>query len=120
MTVRAILLLAIIAALSVGIGHADDAMTLPSRKASVVMPLLRQISPNDSPQNAQDKITKILGKSDMELGSGPRQGRFSDDAYYWLDDKSYIIVSFLNGRFSGFGICLPDHSFVTLYQVPKS
>jgi hypothetical protein len=120
MSVRAILLLAVATVLSVGIGHADEAATIPSRKASVVMPLLKQISPSDLPQNVQYKITQILGKPDLgPVGEGP-QHHFTTGAYYWLDDKTTVIVGTLNGRFSGVSVRLPGQEFVVLYRAPKS
>jgi hypothetical protein len=45
--------------------HATDASSLPSRKASVVLPLLKQFSS----KNGYAKILQILGKEDLDDGS---------------------------------------------------
>jgi hypothetical protein len=70
---------------------ADNPPTLPSRKASVVIPLLNQISPKDSPESVFNQITKILGKSDGGFSGGPT-GNFWDDYPYQLDDKTVVDV----------------------------
>jgi hypothetical protein len=63
--------------------HATDAGSLPSRKADVDLPLLKQFSSKDN----YSKIEQILGKPDKDIGSG---------VYifiYLLDDSTSISVS---------------------------
>ena len=82
------MLVALSAFLFAGNVRADDASTLPSRKASVVMPLLNQISHKDSPQSVLDRILKILGEPGG-FGGGPREN-FWQTFEYELDDKTQI------------------------------
>jgi hypothetical protein len=39
------------------------------RKASVVMPLLKELSPKDSPESIDQQITRILGDKYFEMGA---------------------------------------------------
>jgi hypothetical protein len=60
------LLIALAAFLFPGLDRAEGTPTLPSRKAVVVLPLLERFSKGDD----YSKIEKILGKPDMDIGSG--------------------------------------------------
>jgi hypothetical protein len=62
--------------------HATDASSLPSRKAAVVLPLLQKISSKDD----YPKIEQILGKPDMDIGSGIYVYVFR------LDDSTSVMV----------------------------
>ena len=64
------------------LAHASDASSLPSRKAAVVLPLLKKISKEDT----YSKIEKILGISDMDIGSGMYVYVFR------LDDSTSVTV----------------------------
>jgi len=98
---------------------ADDAAKLPSRKASVVLPLLQQFSPKDSPKSVLDQIDKILDEADDDEGGGPRD-RFHVERYYGLDNKTQIIVGFVNDKFEGISVCLPGQMWKELYHSPKN
>ena len=62
--------------------HAADVSSLPSRKADVVLPLLKQFSKEDT----YSKIEKILGNPDMDIGSGIYVYVFR------LDDSTSVMV----------------------------
>jgi len=117
MAARLLLLCIISAFLFVGVVRADD-LKLPSRKASVVMPLLNKISPKDSAESVLERVRKILGEADMGDAGGPRN-RFWEADYYWLDDKTEIIVGSTNGKFDGISICLPGQTWKDFYRPPK-
>jgi len=68
--------------LLVGLSRADDVPQLPSRKASVVIPLLKAFSPKEG----YARIVKILGKEDVDMGNA------IEDCTYGLDDGSSIRV----------------------------
>jgi hypothetical protein len=80
--------------------HADDPQKLPSRKASVVLPLLRQLTIRDTSYFSHDsplsEIDKILGPADSGLADS-RGATFS----YWLDDKTEITVYFRTDQTTG-------------------
>jgi hypothetical protein len=101
-----------------GSARAEDPNTLPSRKASVVMPLLNQISSKDSPQNVLDRIKKILGETDGGVDGGGI-GRFWSSDDYLLDDNTVISVSYLNGKLDGITIRSPGQAWKILYTPPK-
>jgi hypothetical protein len=79
---RAILLFALGAFLLPVIGKADGAPTLPSRKASVVIPLLKAFSP----KAGDSRITQILGKEDLDAGNA------LNDRFYALDNGDNVRV----------------------------
>jgi len=64
------------------LAHATNATLLPSRKAAVVLPLLKQFSPKDG----YARIVQILGKEDVDAGNAIH------DCFYWLDDGTNIRV----------------------------
>jgi hypothetical protein len=119
MAARAILLFAFGAFLLSSIVRADDGPKFPSREASVVMPLLKQISRSDSPESVLSKIRQILGKPCFGESGGPRN-RFTSVDYYFLDDKTMVVAGYLNGRFSGVSFTVPGQRWVLLYKVPNS
>jgi len=99
MPLRAILFAALVAFILAGSLEAEDVPKLPSRKASVVLPLLKQITS----KNGEAEIKKILGNPDDEKGgAGQAQCRF------FLDDKTVVQVSIWE---------LIDHSKVGIYQI---
>lgn len=98
MTVRAVLLIALAAFLFTGFVRAGNAPKLPSRKATVVLPLLKQFSQKDT----YPKIEEILGKPDMDIGSGIYIYVFR------LDDSTSITVGTAD-RNSVFGISRTGH-----------
>jgi hypothetical protein len=79
---RAILLIVLVSFLLAATTCADDAPTLPSRKASVVIPLLKAFNPKEG----FARIEKILGKEDMDVGNGIM------DCSYGLDDGTGVRV----------------------------
>jgi len=82
----------------VGIVLAGDAPTLPSQKAEVVLPLLREFSPRDiSKQSALKKITKILGNDCLKNIHGPN-GAVEELFYDLDDDKGIIHVTFVKDK----------------------
>jgi hypothetical protein len=117
MAARAILIGTLIVLLFPVAVRADDAPKLPSRKASVVLPLLI-FSPQDSPKSVLERIDKILGQTAFGESGGGTGNNFWNASYYPLDDKSYIIVGSRKGRL-GVAICMPDHSVRDLYVQPK-
>jgi hypothetical protein len=62
--------------------HADENPTLPSRKASVILPLLKAFHPKDG----YSRIEQILGKEDVDVGNAIK------DCFYRLDDGTSIRV----------------------------
>jgi hypothetical protein len=105
--------------LTQGTCRADGASNL-SRKASVIMPLLNQISPMDPPQEVFERVKKILGGEPDSGESGGPIGRFWTAEWYFLDDKTEVDVAYLNGRFSGISIRLPGQQWKVLYKAPKA
>jgi hypothetical protein len=79
---RAIVLTLLASFLLAGISRADDAPILPSRKASIVIPLLKAFNPKEG----FTRIEKILGKEDVDVGNGIM------DCSYGLDDGTSIRV----------------------------
>ena len=125
MAFRAILLLALLTFLFADICRADDATKLPSRKASVVLPLLI-FSPQDSPEKVLERINKILGQAADVGESGGPSNNFWNDHRYLLDDKTIISVSTRITRSDagirsrlGVAICKPGQTWKTLYIQPK-
>jgi hypothetical protein len=88
MVIRGIMLVSLWAFLFAGNIHADDLPTLPSNKASVVLPLLYQISSKDSPTSVLERIRRVLGEPNGEAG-GPRRN-FWETFQFELDDKTQI------------------------------
>ncbi|MCE0499206.1 MAG: hypothetical protein LV481_14800 [Methylacidiphilales bacterium] len=82
MTSRVIPLITLAAFLLVGMTRADDVSQLPSREASVVIPLLKAFSPKEG----YARIVKILGKEDVDTGNGIK------DCTYGLDDGTSVRV----------------------------
>jgi len=85
MAARAILLVAVAIFSFAVIAHPDDTSTLPSQKASVVVPLLEKIKGGDSP----GKIDDILGRG--LIPSGP-SGAGQTPLRCVLDDGSIVDV----------------------------
>jgi hypothetical protein len=74
--------------------RADYAPALPSRKASVVIPLLAKLSPKDYSQRAVvEAITRILGNCD----SDEKGSRGREYLEYRLDDKNKVMAVFEDG-----------------------
>ena len=120
------MLLALLTFLSADICRSDDAPKLPSRKASVVLPLLI-FSPQDSPKNVLERINKILGQNDDIGESGGSSNNFCENHCYLLDDKTIISVSTRITRDDagtrsrlGVAIRIPGQPWKTLYVQPKS
>jgi hypothetical protein len=88
MALRAFLLILLSAFLISSLGRATDTAALPSRKAAVVLPLLKQFSKREG----YPKIEKILGKPDMDIGSGLFIYVFR------LDDFTTVSVSSPDGK----------------------
>ena len=99
-----ILALAGILLLSV-FAHAADASSLPSRKAAVVLPLLRQFSAKDN----YARVTQILGKEDSDIGAAYR------DCVFRLDDSTYIAVK---ASLDGKKVYFVHHDNDVLFEVP--
>ena len=119
------MLLALLTLLSADICRADDAPKLPSRKASVVLPLLI-FSPQDSPKNVLERINKTLGQNDDIGESGGPSNNFWEDRCYLLDDKTIISVSTRITRDDagtrsrlGVAVHIPGQPWKTLYVQPK-
>jgi len=92
MATKAILLVVLAAILFTGIVLGDNAQKLPSRKASVVLPLLAKFSPqNNSPQEIMKEVEAILGHADSGEVGGPvgNQWRTYD---FTLDDGTQVTV----------------------------
>jgi len=75
-------------------GHADDNSVLPTRQATVVLPMLSHFSPLDTSKGSvMHDLEKILGKFDRVDEAGP-----DDHAWriysYRLDDGTGIMVEF--------------------------
>jgi hypothetical protein len=102
MVTRVILLVVLTAFLPLTLVCADDTPTLPSRKAKVVVPLLQQLSPKDSPQSILDRIKKILGKADSSESGGPKTN-FLIYCQYGLDDdaEAKVIVAYRRNEVTG-------------------
>jgi hypothetical protein len=82
MALRPILLIALAVFLFPSIARPDDTPSLPSRKASVVLPLLKAFTAKEG----YTRIVQILGKEDMDTGNA------INDCTYLLDDGSGIRV----------------------------
>jgi hypothetical protein len=93
MVVRATLVAALAALLLTGFVHGDGPPILPSRKAIIVLPLLKRFSSKDT----YSKIETILGKPDVDIGSGIYIYVFR------LDDSTSVTVG-TPDRISVFGI----------------
>ncbi len=75
-----------------------DTKTAPSLKATVVIPLLKNLSPEEPDKTVRAHIAEILGgPNDFGVGGGPT-GRKWGELRYSLDDKSEIVVRILNGK----------------------
>ena len=94
------------------IAIADDLPNLPSRKASVVIPLLKQVTGKDR----YGDIKKILGVEDFGfVSAGFAQLR------YTLDDKTVIQVTMwamvdLHGGIAGIGAYAPGKPYEVLFR----
>jgi hypothetical protein len=114
MVTRTMVMLALIAFLLPSVVRADGT-SFPSRKASVVLPILAQFSSKDnSPKQTYDKIIKILGEPDLGTGGGPESEHWND-LYFELDDKTQIHVSFINDKLACITARIPGHELKTLY-----
>jgi hypothetical protein len=93
MATRSILPIAFAAFLFSGVARADDPQKLPSREASVVLPLLRHLTIKDTSYFSHDsplvEIDKILGHADRGMADS-RGATFT----YLLNDKTEITVYF--------------------------
>jgi hypothetical protein len=106
MVLRAILFIALAAFSLPLIVRADDPAQLPTLKASVALPLLNRISPQDKPDIVSKKLLKILGdKNGLGEGGGP-QSDFWEDSSYELDDHTWIGMHVESNRATHMILCL--------------
>jgi hypothetical protein len=100
--------------------NAQNAEPLPSRKASVVGPLLTQLSPNDPPKKVLAQLDKILGQPDSGAGGGPSSAYWTAKLYV-LDDGTEIDIHSVNGKFVGVTLLATGRRFLKeFYHVPKT
>ncbi|HUB67467.1 MAG TPA: hypothetical protein VL981_08290, partial [Candidatus Methylacidiphilales bacterium] len=100
MAVQVPLLVALALFMSAEAINAGDPAALPSQKAAVVLPLLREFSPKETSKgNVLEKITKILGKDFLTTAHGPNGA--VEELFYELDDRTIIHVGFLDGKLAG-------------------
>ncbi|HWB60266.1 MAG TPA: hypothetical protein VG733_12290 [Chthoniobacteraceae bacterium] len=92
------------------IAVAQDTPPQP-RKASVVMPLLKELSPKDSPQSIDQQITRILGDKYFEMGDGALgSSDYRTTRYYILDDRTTIIAYFTGDNLRAVAFLAPGKS----------
>jgi len=82
MSLRAIILVALAVFLFPAAASADNATTLPSRSAAVVLPLLSHFSSRDR----YSRVTEILGREDFDIGNAYRE------CFFRLKDSPIIEV----------------------------
>ena len=126
MASRAILLIAL--ALFSTIAYVDGASEFPSRKASVVVPILRKLSPEYLPEahtvdqfrelrsRTLDQIGKILGRPDRQVKINIG---YTMAYCYDLDDKSFIAVIISEVRLESVTLRVAGKSPDFLYISPK-
>jgi len=116
---RAILLIAW-AGLFFPIGaSADDIPKLPSRKVSVVIPLLeRFFSKEVTQKDALAEIGRVLGEADFGTAGGTPTDSWKND-YFDLDDKTQIDVGSLKDKLS-ISVRMPDKGIKILYPKPRA
>lgn len=120
MSARACILVAIIAIIFGTNIQADDGARLPSRKASVVLPLLNKIGDKNSPEEVVKRLKSVLGEPDSGVESGAVT-RLRDTDYYWLEDHTEIIADYINNRLTGVSILLPGQTvWKVLYTHPEA
>jgi len=96
MNKRNVLLIAFVSIMLAGLAHADISSTPPSRKASVIIPMLAHYSPKDtSKDSVLDDLESVLGKYDND-DSGGQDGGFWSFYSYRLDDGTEVIVEFMS------------------------
>jgi hypothetical protein len=98
------ILLVILAILSPAIAQADNER-LPSRKATVVLPLLKQFSDKDG----YGRITQVLGKEDWDCGNAYRE------CFFRLENSQGIMVK---ASLDGKKVYFIEHGNQMLYQAP--
>jgi hypothetical protein len=82
MSLRAIILVALAAFMFQTATSADNATTIPSRNAAVVLPLLSHFSSKDG----YIRVTEILGTEDFDIGNAYRE------CFFRLKDSPIIEV----------------------------
>ncbi len=104
------------------ISRAADKPTLPSRQASVVVPLLKQISPTENPQNVLAYVRKVLGDPDplspLQEEEPVVKGR--ENMYYRLDDNTEVGVMCIYGKLVRVGICRGGGPTEILYRTANA
>ena len=88
-----------------------------SAKASDVMPVLDQISTQESPQVVLEKVQKILGRPFGGMGGGPVGYRHMS-WYYILDDKTEVRILLIKDKFKMISLALPGQQAKIIYQSP--
>ncbi|MCE0496825.1 MAG: hypothetical protein LV481_02600 [Methylacidiphilales bacterium] len=116
---RALLLTFFAALLVPTLADSDNANTLPSRKANIVVPLLNQISSKDSPTNVLKRLNEIIGCPDGGDGAGSLAHPW-EVWFYFLNDKTQIYIDFDNNKFGGVQICIPGQKWKVLYTAPNT
>ena len=119
MAPRAILLLVFVSILSAGMVRVDAAPKLPSKKASVVIPLLEKLDivENTSPRDAMDQMQKILGT--FLAGDVSGFGSHRHIQYTWiLDDQTNICMTYDSGKLVAIDAHIPGNGLKTFYPKP--
>ena len=111
---RAMILVALIVFQFDGVARADDFPKLPSRKASVVLPLLAQVSPKDnSRKEVLAAAVGILGNWEMGIGRGTKE-RFRESYYFILDDGTQVAVTGIGQQY-WITVRQPGQPLTTIY-----
>jgi hypothetical protein len=97
--VRVVFLVALTTLLFTWDIQADDQPKVPSRKASVVVPLLENLSPKIVAENkVRVSLREILGDYDRVETEKQSGGSRSRDLFFRLDDGTEVDVEFLNNQ----------------------
>jgi hypothetical protein len=105
MASRAVLLIVFAVFLISSVAYGDATQQLPSRKASVVFPLLKKFSSKEG----YDRIIQILGKEDFDIGNAYRECVFR------LDHSPIIMVK---ASLDGKKVYFIEHGNEMLYTAP--